>query len=100
MYESHFGLTARPFDLTPNPRFLYLGKKHSLALTLLEYSLASQATIAVVTGEIGSGKTTLLRRILTKAQPGSRICMVSQTPTELRELIRWVLADLGVRALA
>ena len=100
MYEAHFRLQARPFDLTPNPRFLYLGRKHSLALTLLEYGLVSEATVAVITGEVGSGKTTLLRHLLTKAPRGAAICMISQTPPRLADLIGWVLADLGEKQVS
>jgi len=96
MYENFFNLSVRPFDITPNPKFLYLSSKHSLALTLLEYSIVSHATIAVVTGEIGAGKTTLLRHVLTKAPEAASVCLISQTPHTIDDLISWVMADLDV----
>ena len=64
MYESFFGLKEKPFSLLPDPDFLFMSSKHSLALSILEYSLAGQAGFCAITGEIGSGKTTLIRSLL------------------------------------
>lgn len=96
MYEHFFNLTVRPFDITPNPKFLYLSSKHALALTLLEYSIVSQATIAVVTGEVGAGKTTLLRHVLAKAPESASVCLIDQTPSSVADLIDWVIGDLDL----
>lgn len=60
MYEKHFGFREKPFSLTPDPAFLYLGRKHSMALTMLEYGVTNDAPIIVISGEIGSGKTTVI----------------------------------------
>jgi type II secretory pathway predicted ATPase ExeA len=62
MYESFYGFRERPFSLLPDPSFLYLGHKHRVALTMLQYGLMSNAGFTVITGEIGSGKTTLIVR--------------------------------------
>ena len=64
MYERHFGFTIKPFAMTPDPAFLYASRQHSMALTVLEYGLESQAPFCVLTGTIGSGKTTLVRKLL------------------------------------
>src|SRR5262245_4953219 len=64
MYERYYGLTERPFDLTPNPRFLFLSRKHSEALTHLQYGLTGHSGVTVLTGEVGTGKTTLVRAAL------------------------------------
>jgi len=61
MYEAHFGLRERPFDLTASPRFLFLTAKHREALSNLQYGIASQKGLTLITGEAGTGKTTLLR---------------------------------------
>jgi type II secretory pathway predicted ATPase ExeA len=64
MYESYFGFQEKPFSLLPDPGFLYLGRKHSMALAMLQYGVRSQAGFTVIAGEIGSGKTTLIRHLL------------------------------------
>jgi general secretion pathway protein A len=64
MYESYFGLRERPFDLTPNPRFLLLTGKHREALSNLQYGLASRRGLTLLIGEAGTGKTTLVRTVV------------------------------------
>ncbi|HEY8549363.1 MAG TPA: AAA family ATPase [Vicinamibacterales bacterium] len=63
MYKAFFGLRERPFDLTANPRFLYLSKGHREALSLLHYGIAGDKGITLLLGEAGTGKTTLLRAV-------------------------------------
>ena len=64
MYEAYFGLTEKPFSLNPDPSFLYLGRNHARALSMLEFGIASETGAVVITGDVGSGKTTLLRHLL------------------------------------
>ena len=64
MYEQYFGLNERPFDLTPNPRYLFLTDKHREALSHLEYGISGRKGITVLTGEAGTGKTTLVHTAL------------------------------------
>ncbi len=61
MYESYYGLKGKPFDIRPDPNFLYLSPKHEAALTYLEYGLMDNIGTVLLTGEVGTGKTTLLR---------------------------------------
>ena len=61
MYHDFFGLTAAPFELTPDPAFLYLPPQHQEALTTLRYALRARKGLTVLTGEAGLGKTTLLQ---------------------------------------
>ena len=58
MYESFFGLREKPFSLLPDPDFLFMSSKHSLALSILEYSLAGQAGFCAITGGPGTCMTT------------------------------------------
>ena len=63
MYEAFYGLTCRPFSKTPDPRFLFLGKRHEEALARLEYAVLERELV-VLTGEVGCGKTTLSRALM------------------------------------
>ena len=64
MYQEFFGLRELPFDLGPDPRYLYLTARHREALANLEYGISSRKTLTVLTGEAGTGKTTLIRAAL------------------------------------
>lgn len=64
MYQEFFGLSTLPFELTPDPRFLYLSPGHQEALSTLQYGVLSGKGLTVLTGEAGLGKTTLLRAAL------------------------------------
>src|SRR5678815_2119990 len=67
MYEQFFGLRERPFDLTPNPRFLVMTDGHREALSNLEYAIASRKGVTLLLGEAGSGKTTVIRAAVEQA---------------------------------
>jgi general secretion pathway protein A len=64
MYEKFYGLTRSPFELSPDPRFLFPTPSHNEALAILSYGVLRQKGFVVVTGEVGTGKTLLLRYLL------------------------------------
>jgi general secretion pathway protein A len=64
MYEKYWGLTEKPFENTPNPRFMYYSNKHEEALTRLLYAIKEEKGAAMLTGEHGSGKTALSRIVI------------------------------------
>jgi general secretion pathway protein A len=64
MYESFYGLSELPFELTANPKFLFLNKSEREALSTLQYGLFSAKSLTVLTGEAGTGKTTLIQSAL------------------------------------
>jgi general secretion pathway protein A len=84
MYEEFFGFNRRPFDLTPNPKFLVLTDSHREALSNLEYGIASKKGITLLLGEAGSGKTTIIRAALER-QPQRVHCVHLHNPTLTRE---------------
>ena len=84
MYESFFGLRERPFDLTPNPRFLYLAKRHREALSNLRYGLTTPRGFTLLLGEAGTGKTTLVRTVLGEMEPDVVQCLPLSNPTLTR----------------
>lgn len=95
MYEDFFKLKYKPFTLLPDPEFLFLSKKHAIALSLLEYSLSGQAGFCVITGEIGSGKTTLVRAFLGRVNRDFSVGLISNTHQALRDIAAWVLTAFG-----
>jgi len=96
MYTSFFGLSKKPFSLTPDPEFLYLSPNHKKALTILKYGLMSQAGFTVITGAIGAGKTTLVRHILNTMDDDSEVGLITNTHSAFGDLLTWVLAAFGV----
>lgn len=100
MYTEHFGLNFKPFNLVPDPKFLYLSPAHKKALTMLEYGLMSQAGFTVVTGEIGAGKTTLVRSLLNKLDDEYLIGLINNTSESFGQLMEWVLDALEIPSSA
>ena len=95
MYESFFGLKEKPFSLLPDPDFLFMSSKHSLALSILEYSLAGLAGFCAITGDIGSGKTTLIRTLLRRIGRDVTLGLISNTHKGLTDITAWALAAFG-----
>jgi putative secretion ATPase (PEP-CTERM system associated) len=96
MYEAFYGFREKPFSLLPDPAFLYLGKRHSMALAMLEYGVRNQAGFTVVAGEIGAGKTTLVRRLLDSLDQDVTVGLISHTHSSFSELLEWVLLAFGL----
>jgi putative secretion ATPase (PEP-CTERM system associated) len=96
MYEAFYGFSERPFSLLPDPSFLYLGKEHSQAFSMLEYGILHQDSFAVLTGEVGCGKTTLVRSLLNKIPDDICVGVLSNTHPDNGELLRWVLMAFGL----
>ena len=84
MYERYYGLQERPFDLSPNPRFLCFTEQHREALVHLQYGLSGRPGLTVLVGEAGTGKTTLIRAALQASSPSTTIVHLSN-PTLTRE---------------
>ena len=97
MYTEFFGLSAKPFDLLPNPRFLYLSKGHRKALSYLQYGVQEHAGFTLLTGEVGSGKTTLVRDIINKISSEMTLAMIFNTRVDGRQLIAMINEDFGLR---
>ncbi|MEM8982047.1 MAG: hypothetical protein AAGC71_03410 [Pseudomonadota bacterium] len=61
MYTEYFGLSEKPFTITPDPRYLFMSERHSEALAHLLYGINESDGFVQLTGEVGTGKTTLIR---------------------------------------
>jgi general secretion pathway protein A len=85
MYQRYYGLRELPFELTPNPRYLYLTSQHREALSNLEYGLSAAKALTVLIGEAGTGKTTLLRATLESQRCANVRCVYLSNPTLTRD---------------
>ena len=93
MYEQYYGLRERPFDLSPNPRFLFLSRGHKEALTHLRYGLSGRPGLTVLVGEAGTGKTTLVRAALQSIGNGQSKVVHLSNPTLTRSEFYEYLAN-------
>lgn len=100
MYESAFGLTEKPFSLTPDPDFLFLSESHQQALDHLLFGLESGDGFIVVTGEVGVGKTTVCRALLRRLSDRYVTSIVLNPMLTEKELVRGILEDFGAPAPA
>jgi general secretion pathway protein A len=101
MYETFYALQERPFDLTANPRFLFLASGHREALSNLQFGIEGNKGITLLLGEAGTGKTTLIRAAL-EQQRGSNTCTVYlSNPTLTRaEFYEFLANGFGLSAEA
>ena len=98
MYDDHFGLTGRPFQLTPDPRFWFETDTHRKAMAYLGYGLAQGEGFIVITGDIGAGKTTLVGHLMdTLDQQRLNPIKIVSTAIEASDLLRIVATALGVQ---
>jgi putative secretion ATPase (PEP-CTERM system associated) len=98
MYESFYGLTAKPFQLNPDPSFYYASKQHRRAKAYLEYGVSRNEGFIVITGEIGAGKTMVLRSLI-EGLNGSNVITGHLVTTQLgaEDTLRMVGAAFGFR---
>ncbi len=101
MYQSFYGFREMPFNITPDPRFLYLSPTHQDALQHLKYGVREKKGFIVLVGEVGCGKTTLCRRFLNELDPAHYDTALILNPriTET-QMLKAVLTDLGETKLA
>jgi general secretion pathway protein A len=100
MYLNFYRLNERPFNATPDPRFLYLTPGHREALAQLVYSVQESRGFLVLTGEVGTGKTTLLHALLQRLNGKAAVAYVFNSTLPFDGLLEFVLAELGVATAA
>ena len=96
MYESYFKLREKPFDIVPNPAYLFLSKTHKQAMTYINYGLQERLGFVLMTGEVGSGKTTLVREMIRTMRPEITLARVFNTRVRSQELIEMINEDFGL----
>lgn len=97
MYQDFFGLQKLPFNLTPDPAFLFLPQKHREALAGLTYSILERKGFAVLSGDAGTGKTTLINSVLSRLPPDQVETSVVLNPTlTASEFLESVMLDFDI----
>lgn len=98
MYLEYFGLSEKPFSITPDPRFIYLGPDHSDAFSHLVYGAEQQGSggFIVLTGEVGSGKTTLSRLLLDQLGENTRAALLLYPALPSVDLLAALCKELSI----
>jgi general secretion pathway protein A len=98
MYEEYFGFKEKPFNIAPDPDFLYLSRKHQNAITSLDFGLMDDAGLILFTGDIGTGKTTLIHHILRRIGADFTVAVVFNTNVDAGQLLGIILQEFGLNA--
>jgi putative secretion ATPase (PEP-CTERM system associated) len=97
IYGSFFGFTGKPFQLNPDPSFLFGSRGHRRALAYLEYGLHQGEGFIVITGEVGAGKTTLVRSLLERLNPDKVVAAnLVSTQLDAGDVLRLVATAFGI----
>lgn len=97
MYLEYFGLTEPPFELTPNPRFLFFSTKHREALNHLLYGVRERKGFVQLTGEVGAGKTTLCRAMLDQLGDNFSTALILNPVMDADSLMKAIAMEFGLK---
>ena len=96
MYEAFFNLKQKPFDLLPDPEFLFMSCSHKKALSYLDYGIRERVGFILLTGEVGSGKTTIIRNLIKKNLTNVILSKIFNTRVDSEQLIAMINDDFGL----
>lgn len=99
MYLKYYGLTEPPFNITPNPRFLFYSAKHREAFNHLLFGIRERKGFVQLTGEVGSGKTTLCRALLAQLDERYATALILNPVMSAEELLKAVAVEFGLSVL-
>ena len=97
MYTKFYSLRDKPFEITPDPKFLYLGENHKEALAYLTYAVRERKGFTVITGEVGTGKTTLVQALLSRLDGNTRTAYLFNPKLGSTDFLHYICEDLGVK---
>ncbi len=98
MYESYYNFRIKPFELVPNPDFLFLSKSHQKAITYLTYGLKERTGFMMLTGEVGAGKTTLIRYFIRNLDKDIPLSKIFNTTVSTVQLLAMINEDFGLES--
>jgi general secretion pathway protein A len=96
MYLTFYGLAEKPFSITPDPRYLFLGGQHAEALAHLVYGITEAGGFIQLTGEVGTGKTTIIRSLLSKQPDNAEIALILNPRMNAPEFLLTICEELGI----
>jgi general secretion pathway protein A len=96
MYLSHYNLIRKPFQLTTDPRFLWLGEKHKEALATLKYGVVDQKGFLLVTGDVGTGKTTLINALLESLEDDTYVANITNPSLDLIDFFNFIAISFNI----
>jgi type II secretory pathway predicted ATPase ExeA len=96
MYLSHYNLDRKPFQLTTDPRFLWLGEKHKEALATLKYGVVDQKGFLLITGDVGTGKTTLINALLEDLQDDTLVANITNPSLDLMDFLNFIAISFNI----
>ena len=97
MYLEYYKLREKPFNVTSDPNFLYLSKRHKEAFAYLIYGIKARKGFLEITGEVGTGKTTLCRALLNQLDVHTKAAFIFNSDLSELQLLRAILDDLGIK---
>jgi general secretion pathway protein A len=97
MYKEFYGFQEKPFNIVPDPAFLYLSDKHRMALSYLEYGLMDGVGFILLSGEIGTGKTTLIKQLLTQLKTDMEVAVIFNTNVSAEQLLELILNEFELK---
>jgi len=97
MYNSFFGFTENPFNLTPDPRYLFMSPSHKEAIEHMLYGINERKGFIVITGGIGTGKTTLCRTLLNRLGEDTRTALIFNSFISDMELLKSINQEFGIQ---
>jgi general secretion pathway protein A len=99
MYTKFYGFREKPFEITPDPKFLYLSENHKEALAHLTYAVREKKGFTVITGEVGTGKTTLIQALLSRLDGSTRTAYLFNPKLGSTDFLHYICEDLGLKGL-
>jgi general secretion pathway protein A len=97
MYKDFYGLRENPFNMTPDPQFLFLSQSHRVALEVLHHGIRERKGFIVITGEVGAGKTTLCRALLNSVDARTRTALILNPTLSDAQVLRVICEEFRLQ---